>query len=403
MSTRKISVLALFVHHYQWGKQIRGDERRFLELSKRFKKLDVLVEVVELEPSIQDSLKASYYHSTKLRIKVPDKQGVFDYPTKLFRLIIATLVATRKSKYDLIYIHNQDAENIFPAFFLKLISGKPLVFVFQFIPSTAPRELKNAFISRVRDGFNPFSAFVASFLEIMTDFIYQRADYYITTSRAVTDGILSRGIPKNKVTFAGNGADTTTFRPEDRQKIYDSAFLGRLHPQKGIDVLLDAWRSVVKVLPDATLVLIGGGYERHVTQYRKQIRDLNLEKNVRMAGFVSDESELVKLLNSSRTFVFPSRYEGFALVVAEAMACGLPCIVTELPALEENYSGAAIFVKPDDAKSLSDAIIRLLNSKQMLGEMSREALRRASTFKWDDVAQKELDVFRLVLSSQKTN
>src|SRR5438128_1930481 len=112
--------------------------------------------------------------------------------------------------------------------------------------------------------------------------------------------------------------NTSTFRPIELQKTYDAAFLGRLHPQKGVDVLLNAWRQVSDEVPSAKLLIIGGGHEHHVKRYREQIRTLNLEKNVQMAGFVSDETLLVKMLNSSRIFVFPSRYEGFALAVAEA-------------------------------------------------------------------------------------
>jgi len=383
-----LKMLVFFIHRYRWGKQIRGDERGFLEKTEQFKKMGATTYVIELEPSLQECRHESIYTSLKIRLEFKTRNPLEQVIT-LLRLIITTFRLSSKVHYDVIYAYNQDIENVMPAYILKLISKKPLVVVFHLLRSKEMFPLKDAISVRLKKGFSFPSALLASLLDVARRFTYRRADLYISVSDAVKNDIIQY-LNVQKVVVARNGVNVSRFEPRNLDKVYEAAFLGRLHPQKGIGTLLRAWKMVVAENCGAKLALIGGGDENCVKHYRDLIHKLKLEENVELTGFVPDE-ELVRLLNSSKIFVFPSRYDGFALSVAEAMACGLPCIVSDIPALKENYREAAILVRPNDTEGFAQAIMELLRDKERREKLGKMAIECVKKFDWKDVVKKELD------------
>ncbi len=139
--------------------------------------------------------------------------------------------------------------------------------------------------------------------------------------------------------------------------------------------------------------MIGGGDPEHVAHYKKMIRELGLQDNVVLKGFVPDK-ELVVLLNSSKLFVFPSRYDGFALAVAEAMACGLPCIISDISALREIYGEAEILVKPGDAKSLAKILEEVLVDEVRIEVLSRKSRELAGGLDWRITVNTEISFIK---------
>lgn len=387
-----LKILAFFVHRYRWGEQIRGDERGFLEKARQYKKLGVTVYAVETEHSLQEHLNESIYDSIKTPVHMEAPRGPTKQLVTLFNIILATLRLSLRFDPDLIYAYNQDIVNVMPAYLLKLVYRKPLVIIFHLIRPKEMMPFKDAISGRLKKGFSPLAALLASFLDMAVRFIYRRADCYITVSQAVKND-LAIYLKIHKVAVAGNGVNSKKFRPHDLEKIYDAAFLGRLHPQKGIEVLLKAWKMIVTKNSSAKLVLIGGGNKSDTEHYRTLIHTLGINENVEMKGFVPDE-ELVRLLNSSKIFVFPSLYDGFANAVAEAMACGLPCVISNIPALRENYGEASVLVEPNDVQGLKEAIVKLLKSEKRREELRKRGRERVKMFDWKDVVRKELEVIR---------
>ena len=137
------------------------------------------------------------------------------------------------------------------------------------------------------------------------------------------------------------------------------------------------------------LVLIGGGDESNLRKYRKMISDLGIESNVWMTGFQSDE-KVVELLNSSKLFIFPSRKEGFAQAVSQAMACGMCCILSDIPALREYYGNSAVLVPPENSNLLSSAIIDLLANETRRDEIGSNARNTVIGLSWNDTAKREV-------------
>jgi glycosyltransferase involved in cell wall biosynthesis len=283
-----------------------------------------------------------------------------------------------------------DVENLWVGHVLKMFLGAPLIVIYHHIRAASFSGFGEGIADRLRRGFHPFSAISKSLLPAINLFAAKHADASIALTESTMYDV-EKYVGVRDCAVVGNGLDTDRFRPLDIPKEYDAVFLGRLSPQKGIDVLLNAWREVIRVKPGARLILLGGGNEDDVQTYRKMSRELGLESGVRFAGFVSDE-EIVRYMGESKVFVFPSRKEGFAQAVSQAMGCGLCCILSDIPPLREMYGSAASFVPVDQPVALSETIVHLLNADDERADLGRRARRLAESFSWDATARKELDV-----------
>lgn len=355
--------------------------------------------VLERDPSFQDGTGENAYRSLKLSgCRIP--------PTNPFELFVLTslvivLVFLRKRlpRPFAIYSYNQDVENVLPGFVLKVLTRSPHVVIHHQIEASSVAPFESSFATKRRAGYGFLSAIWRSIAPAANRFALTRADVHIALSEAAKE-YLQRAIGNLECVVVGNGVDCEKFRPLSLPKLYDAAFLGRLAPQKGIDILLKAWQSVTKEIPNARIVLIGGGDESNVKKYQCMVEDLGLSDNVRMAGFQSDQ-KVVELLNSSKLFVFPSRKEGFAQVVSQAMACGMCCVLSDIPALREYYGKSAVLVPPNDSSILASVIIELLRSERRRAEVQENARNVVIGFSWSDTARRELDAIHQFSSNNR--
>jgi glycosyltransferase involved in cell wall biosynthesis len=377
-----------FFHNYRWGWQIRGDERGLFEKAKRFRDMGIDLFLLEKQPSFQDDIGEKVYTSLKLnKARIPPQSL-----KELTKLVVRSVFAVLKKKGPLhpvaVYAYNQDIENVLVGYILKFLIGSKLVIVYHQITPKFVAPFWPAFFDRRSRGFSLHSAFLRSMLPAINRYALEHADLHIAISKAAKqDAIDYLGITKCVV--AGNGLDTKRFRPLDLPKTYDAAFFGRIAPQKGIDILLKSWRIVVNQFEGAKLILIGGGEKEDVETYQQLIRELGLENNTMMTGFKNDE-EVVRLLSSSKIYVFPSRKEGFAQTVSQAMACDMCCVLSDIPALTENYGAGAIYVPVDNVEALASTIINLLEDDSKRQEYSNHAREHVMRFNWEDVTKNEL-------------
>jgi glycosyltransferase involved in cell wall biosynthesis len=106
---------------------------------------------------------------------------------------------------------------------------------------------------------------------------------------------------------------------------------------------------------------------------------------LRSIGYV-DDADLPGLYRGARTFVLPSRYEGFGLTCLEAMACGTPVVAADRAALPETCGDAALLVDPDDPAALIEAVMRAATEPAARESMRAAGVRRAGEFSWDTTA-----------------
>jgi glycosyltransferase involved in cell wall biosynthesis len=385
-----ITLLVFFLHDSIYGQKIRGDERRFLELSRRFHEKGIKMYVLE-HYNLQKALYGKLTYTPIITGLTPGKRSKVGEILRLFKLLVITIVVALKLKYDIIYVHNQDFENVFFAFLAKIVSRKPMVIVVHYIPSDDTRSKKRLLSMPIK-----YSK------DLLWRVILRNVDALITVSRYVAIQTISRIKPESrKIYVCGNGVDIHRFKPLNLPKIYDAAFLGRIDfNQKGIDILLKAWTLVRLKDPNAKLIIIGGGTEEDYYKLKLMINKLSLTDNVIVTKFVPD-TDLLKLLNESKVFVFPSRFEGFGLAPLEAMACGLPCILSNIPVFKELYGSIAIFVEPNDYKALANQIVEILREEKHREDISTRSREYAEKFRWERVEYCEMKVFENLLKKGK--
>jgi alpha-1,3-rhamnosyl/mannosyltransferase len=106
-------------------------------------------------------------------------------------------------------------------------------------------------------------------------------------------------------------------------------------------------------------------------------------------GYVADE-ELPALYRGAAVFAYPSRFEGFGIPVIEAMACGVPCVVSSHPSLDEACGDAAVRADPDSADAFAEGIERALAERD---ELVAKGLSHASRFNWLDTGRVHLQSY----------
>jgi glycosyltransferase involved in cell wall biosynthesis len=120
--------------------------------------------------------------------------------------------------------------------------------------------------------------------------------------------------------------------------------------------------------------------------------------DVRYLGYVP-ESDLGKIYNLARLFVYPSLYEGFGLPPLEAMACGCPVIVSQAASLPEVCGDAACYVDPLETSSIREGMERVLSEESLRTALTSKGLKRAEKFSWEKCAEAHLAVFEELCGS----
>ncbi len=167
----------------------------------------------------------------------------------------------------------------------------------------------------------------------------------------------------------------TNWWPSSKRKI---VAVGRLTAAKGYSYLLEAMLTVSQVLPDTCLIVMGSGEEEeNLRAYSKQ---LGVDESVIFAGF---QDNPFRYIAKSDLFVLSSLWEGFANVIVEAMACGVPVVATSCPygpreIVQHGING--ILVPPGDSEALASSIIRVLTDPKLANRLGDNAVERAKDF-----------------------
>jgi glycosyltransferase involved in cell wall biosynthesis len=171
-------------------------------------------------------------------------------------------------------------------------------------------------------------------------------------------------------------------------------FLGRVTPKKGLDVLVDAFVRVAASVPDAHLVIAGPDDGGHGRTIGRMIDAFGLRGRTTTTGMVTGRDKLA-LLADADVWALPSYTENFAIAAVEALACGVPVVISDRVNIHRDVSGAgAGLVTPCDSAAVAGAITRVLDDAE-LGRRLRAAgpalVRRS--FTWDVATARLLSLY----------
>ena len=206
---------------------------------------------------------------------------------------------------------------------------------------------------------------------------YERADVIVTASSFARETLIANQIQPEKIRLNPYGVDLEQFRPREDSSLSRPlrfVFIGALSARKGIPLLLAVWQQLR--LKDAELWLLG-----HLSSnIHKLIPNL---PGLRVFGRRL-RSELINLLRACDVLVLPSYFEGFGLVLLEALACGLPIIATKATAASDLITNplSGKIIQPGNVDELGAAMTYFVQNRGELPEMSRVARRRAEEFSW---------------------
>lgn len=278
-------------------------------------------------------------------------------------------------KFDIVHCHGYNRH--LPEFALKILDKKkPTIFS----PHGFVHTKKNNFAKVLHD------LTIGKFL--------RKANICTALTKLDFDEYYKLGVKKENIVEIPNGVDFKEFKkPKDKdihnlKKKYNLdnkilLYVGRIHESKGLQYVIESIKDL-----ECKLLIVGpdGGYKKVL---QEKISKLKMENRVIFAGKVSDK-ELIISYFASDIFVLFSEWEGFGIVVIEAMATGLPVISSDRGALpflvKNNFNGEVVKFK--DVKELRIAISKLLKNKNKIINLGKNAKSFSRDFSWENIVKR---------------
>jgi glycosyltransferase involved in cell wall biosynthesis len=191
-------------------------------------------------------------------------------------------------------------------------------------------------------------------------------------------------------------ANPLSFYPENQSSLINKTVIavGKHTYQKGFDRLLQSWAVIQQTQSEWTLEIYGKFDEQHSLHYLA--KQLNIEKSVHFFEPVSDIQS--RFLNAS-VFAFPSRFEGFGMVLIEAMACGVPCVSFDCPCGPKDIirSGEDGFLVPNnEVDDFTQKLMQLMEYQDLRRQMGTQAKHNVQRYLPEEVLNKWDELFRLL-------
>jgi len=299
---------------------------------------------------------------------------LFIYPTnsrnRFFYYINSLRIAARILKYEKIdLIFTQDPfETGFAGYLLKKIYHVPLQIQIH-TDFLSPFFSQESFLNKAR--------------VLLAGFLLKRADCVRAVSKRIKNSLIaSFKIPAEKIKVLPIFVDVkkikeTQVKIDLKQKYLEFNFItliaSRLSKEKNIALAISAMKDVVKNYSKAGLIIAGNGPEKN--NLKSLIKKFNLEKNIIMESAVSFDT-LVSYYKTADLFLLTSNYEGYGMVVAEAMAAGCPVLMTDVGLANEILINKkdGMVVPPQNKEKLQDAILNLIQNPDIRKTFSKNSL-----------------------------
>ncbi len=220
--------------------------------------------------------------------------------------------------------------------------------------------------------------------------------------------------PNDKMTIIPNGVryndfsvELSTKEKKEHHKKYAAenekiiAYIGRLVPEKGVNILLGAVKPVLKKLPNTKFVVAGEGWHRN--ELERIARELKIEEKVLFTGYLPEE-DFLPYFNVADILVVPSTYEPFGIVALEGMATKTPIIVSDVGGLSEivDHRWTGMKVPADNSDAMADSIIELLTDDSLRKSIVSNAVEKLKhVYDWSIIADHTIKVYNKMFKDWK--
>jgi len=235
-------------------------------------------------------------------------------------------------------------------------------------------------------------------LKKWTNEAMQVADLVVAVSQSTAIDCQREGVDKNKIQVVYQGYESQVVQKMDiasnAPPIFVTPyllFIGTIQPRKNINYIIESFAKLVKTIPH-NLILAGAPGESF-SRVKARITELSINDRVIILGYISD-NERTALYQHAELFIYPSKYEGFGLVVLEAMSYGVPVITANNSSLPEAAGDAAILIDPQDTEALPLAIQSVINDKHLRESMIQKGFIQSKKFSWEQCALEMLNLYK---------
>jgi len=241
----------------------------------------------------------------------------------------------------------------------------------------------------------------------------KRANYFISVSEYTKNIFLTHFpyVDPNRIKVVPLGVDER-FRIVDKNMAKERVlekfkieepyilFVGGIEPRKNVKNIIKGFHEISDKYPELRLLLVGMAEDAYLSSLKIMIIKLGLDKRIKFLGYVKQGTDdLTMLYNGAEFFVYPSFSEGWTSPPLEAMACGIPVIVSNLSSLPETVGDAALFVNPEDFNEIGSALERLIVDSDLRENLIKKGLHHASRFTWKLCAEETYSFYKKIVES----
>jgi glycosyltransferase involved in cell wall biosynthesis len=264
--------------------------------------------------------------------------------------------------------------------------GRPLIMV-QTIGHPDAKAAANELIASQFPNWSPSFELRSSRLRHAEKFEHDNATLIVCSSEFTRNTLVAHGVAADKARIIPHGVDLAQFQiaPSDPDRPFRFIFVGSITARKGIPLLLDVWRTLP--VGNSELWLVG----EISSEVRTLLPDL---PGLRIWGHVPS-NRVAHMIQQCDVLVFPSYFEGFGLVILQAMACGLPVISTTATAAPDLIHAPGIggwVLPPGDQGALEQAMAHCYDYRKEMPEVGKLARSIAERYSWQAYGQNWLPV-----------
>lgn len=229
-----------------------------------------------------------------------------------------------------------------------------------------------------------------------TAFIIRQIDGIICVSNSLVQKIQEWGVSPQYITVIPDGVNIRKFSPSHFKRSPIILYVGSLTENKGIHVLINAFKIISTNIPDYKLQIVGDGY--YVKELVKLVRELELEDRIEFTG-AQPQTYVADMMRKASILVLPSLSEGLGVVLLEALASGTPVVGTNIGGIPDVITPeVGMLVPPGNPRALAQGLLELITKLPKVDYSTAARKRIEEYFSWDIVVRQIITFYERILN-----